>query len=54
MVESANKLSMQVRLKGPGMHWAPRYVNPMLALRATVCNERWEEEWQELKLTPRY
>jgi hypothetical protein len=45
MVECANKLVMQTRLKGPGMHWAPRHVNPMLALRTAVCNERWEETW---------
>jgi hypothetical protein len=47
MVESANKLVMQVRLKGPGMHWAPRHVNPMLALRTAVCNDRWDEAWHE-------
>jgi hypothetical protein len=46
MVESANKLVMQARLKGPGMHWSPSHVNPMLALRTTVCNDRWDEDWQ--------
>jgi hypothetical protein len=46
MVECANKVVMQARLKGPGMHWAPTHVNPMLALRTAVCNERWEESWQ--------
>lgn len=46
MVESANKLVMQSRLKGPGMRWAPMHVNPMLALRTAVCNERWAEAWQ--------
>jgi hypothetical protein len=47
MVESANKVVVQARLKGAGMHWAPNHVNPMLALRTAVCNERWDEAWQE-------
>ena len=45
MGESANKLVMQARLKGPGMHWANTHVNPMLALRTAVCNDRWSEAW---------
>ena len=45
MVESANKLVMQARLKGPGMHWGPAHVNPMLALRTTVANDRWDTTW---------
>jgi hypothetical protein len=52
-VESANKLVVEARLKGPGMHWAHRHVNPMLALRNAECNERWPETWlavcQELR-----
>src|SRR5215831_16929048 len=48
MVECANKLVMQTRLKGPGMRWAPTHVNPMLALRTAVCNERWTEAWAEV------
>jgi hypothetical protein len=48
MVESANKLVMQTRLKGPGMHWAASHVNPMLALRNAVCNDRWSEAWAHL------
>jgi len=47
MVESANKVVVQARLKGAGMHWAPKHVNPMLALRTAVCSERWEEAWQD-------
>jgi hypothetical protein len=31
MAESGHKQGMQVRLKGPGMHWHPGNVNPMLA-----------------------
>ena len=42
-VESGHKLLMQARLKGPGMHWRPEHVKPMLAL----LNGRWSESWQE-------
>jgi hypothetical protein len=45
-VESANKVVVQARLKGAGMHWARNNVNPMLALRNGVCNDRWSETWQ--------
>jgi hypothetical protein len=45
MVESANKLVVQARLKGAGMHWAAEQVNAMLALRNAVCNDRWVEAW---------
>ena len=44
-VESANKTVVEARLKGSGMHWAPRHVNPMLALRTIACNDRWAETW---------
>ena len=42
-VESANTCVVQARLKGPGMHWERRNVNPVLALRTGVCNDRWDE-----------
>lgn len=45
MVESANKLVVEDRLKGAGMHWAEANINPVLALRNAVCNDRWEECW---------
>lgn len=48
MVESANKVVVQARLKGAGMHGERRHVNPMLALRTAVCNERWSEAWQDI------
>lgn len=48
-VESANKLVVEDRLKGAGMHWAPEHVNPMLALRNTVCNDRWAEIWPQIE-----
>jgi len=42
-VESANKLVVEARLKGAGMHWAPAHVNPMLALRNAMCSDRWAQ-----------
>lgn len=47
MVESANKLVVEVRLKGAGMHGKRENVNAMLLLRHAVCNDRWQETWQE-------
>jgi hypothetical protein len=47
-VESANKLVVEARLKGSGMHWARANVNPMVALRAVVCSDRWAEAWPGL------
>jgi hypothetical protein len=47
MVESANKNIVETRLKGTGMHWQRKNVNPMLALRNAVCNGRWREMWQK-------
>lgn len=44
-VESANKLVVEARLKGAGMHWHPDNVNPMLALRNVVCSDYWEATW---------
>jgi hypothetical protein len=46
-VESGHKLVMQARLKGPGMHWRPEHVNPMLAVRLALLNDRWKEAWHE-------
>lgn len=42
-VESANVGVVQARLKGVGMHWERRNVNPLLALRCGACNDRWKE-----------
>jgi hypothetical protein len=47
VVESANKLVVEARLKGAGMHWERTNVNPMLALRNAVCNDRWDETWAQ-------
>ena len=48
MVESGNKLVVEARLKGAGMHWARVNVNPMLGLRNIVCSDRWEEAWPQI------
>jgi hypothetical protein len=47
IVESGNKVVMQARLKGSGMHWEPAHVNPMLALRTSACNDRWDETTEQ-------
>jgi hypothetical protein len=44
-VESANKLVVEARLKGSGMHWARGNVNPLVALRAVLCSARWDAAW---------
>ncbi len=48
IVESANKLVVEYRLKGAGMHWAPEHVDPMVALRTVVCADRWDEAWPQI------
>ena len=48
MVESANKLVVEDRLKGSGMRWAPGHLNPLLALRNIVFNDRWDEAWPQI------
>ncbi len=48
IVESANKVVVEDRLKGSGMHWAPRHVDPLLALRTAVCADRWDEAWSQI------
>ena len=45
MVESANKLVVEARLKGAGMHWERSHVNPLLAWRHGVCHQRGQETW---------
>ena len=53
MVESANKLVVEDRLKGSGMHWERSHVDPMLALRNVVANDRWDEAWPQIEATVR-
>jgi hypothetical protein len=49
IVESGNKLVVEARMKGSGMHWHETHVNPMLALRNIVCSNRWKEEWPKIE-----
>jgi hypothetical protein len=49
IVESGNKLVVEARLKGSGMHWAEHHVNAMLALRNIICSDRWKEEWSKIE-----
>ena len=48
VVESANKLVVEARLKGAGMHWAAANVDPMLALRCAICNQTWLTVWPQI------
>jgi hypothetical protein len=48
LVEGANKVVVQDRLKGSGMPWAPASVEPMLALRTVVCADRWDAAWPQI------
>ena len=47
-VESGNKVVVEARLKGAGMHWARPHVDPMVALRDLLCSDRWEQDWPEV------
>ena len=47
-IESANKLVVEARLKGSGMHWLRANVSPMVSLRALLCSDRWAAEWPPL------
>ena len=49
IVESGNKVVMQTRMKGAGMHWADKHVNPILAIRNILCSDRWKEEWPKVE-----
>lgn len=49
IVESGHKVVMQKRMKQAGMRWAEANLNPMLALRMALCNQRWQTSWQEIQ-----
>ena len=49
IVESGNKLVVEARLKGSGMHWAEDRVNPMLAIRNILCSGRWKQDWPKIE-----
>ncbi len=46
--ESANKVVVEARLKGSGMHWARAHVDPLVALRTIACADRWHEAWPRI------
>jgi hypothetical protein len=46
--ESANKVVVEARLKGSGMHWARAHVDPLVALRTVACTNRWSEAWPRI------
>lgn len=48
MVESGNKLVVEARMKGAGMHWERANVTPMVALRGVLCSNRWQEAWPRI------
>jgi hypothetical protein len=48
MVESGHKVVMQRRMKQAGMRWSENNLNPMLALRTALCNQRWSETWMQI------
>ena len=48
LVESANKLVVEARLKGAGRRWAEANVNPMLTLRGALGSARWDEAWTQI------
>jgi hypothetical protein len=47
VVESSNKLVVEARLKGAGMHWKPENVDKMLILRNAIYNNRFQEMWKK-------
>jgi len=49
IVESAGKLVVEARLKGSGMHWEARNLNPLLALRGRLCSDQWEQIWPGIR-----
>jgi hypothetical protein len=53
-VESGNKLVVEARLKGSGMHWSEEHVNPMLCLRNIICSDRWADEWPKIETQLRH
>ena len=52
-VESAHKVVVAPRMRGAGMRWARANVDPMVALRNAVCNERWDEVWEQIEAEER-
>lgn len=53
MVESGHRVVMHRRMKQAGMRWKTDNINPMLALRMALCNQRWDETWQKIQTLSR-
>jgi hypothetical protein len=53
-IESANKLVVEARLKGSGMHWARPHISPLVALRAALCSGRWPLVWPAIAAALRH
>lgn len=49
IVESGHKVVMQRRMKQAGMRWAEENINPILALRMSICNHTWHSNWQAIQ-----
>jgi hypothetical protein len=49
IVESGNKLVVEARLKGAGMHWKRENVDSLLALRNIICSDRWSQAWPQIE-----
>jgi hypothetical protein len=48
VVESANKLVVEARLKGAGMHWRREHADALVGLRALEASGRWEIAWSRI------
>ncbi|MCA1599708.1 MAG: hypothetical protein LC769_11975, partial [Chloroflexi bacterium] len=53
-VESANKLLVEARLKGAGMHWERAHVNPLVALRTVAYGDCWADAWPHITTQQRH
>jgi hypothetical protein len=47
-VESANKVVVEARLKGAGMHWQRGHADALVGLRALDASDRWERTWPRI------
>ena len=54
IVESANKVLVEARLKGAGKHWARDNVDPLLTLRCSAANKRWPGDWPKVQSAMRH
>jgi hypothetical protein len=48
VVESANKLVVEARLKGAGMHWQREHADAVVGLRALDASARWDTAWPRI------